>query len=107
MYIYSRLSAIFLCEFSLQLRRRNKPLIEETAHIQTLSWSFQKAQTILRRAHDTITAELGELNTASFDSLEMDDINGENTDAGMTYAENRGTVGEVNDVECRAMSPTE
>lgn len=68
-----RLSAILLCEFSIQLRRRNQPKVEELEAAQTLAWSFQNARTALQRVHDTLTTELGGLDTASFDSLEDTD----------------------------------
>lgn len=77
MYTHCSLSAILLCEFSLELRRRNKPKIDQTQGIETLPWSFHNAPNVLRRVHDTITAELGEFDVASVNSLEMDALDTE------------------------------
>ncbi|GJJ10572.1 hypothetical protein Clacol_004799 [Clathrus columnatus] len=72
-FLQEALSAILLCGFSLHLRRRNKPKIEEV-NVQTLSWSFHGVQTAFRQVHDTITAELGEFDTMSTYSLELDPL---------------------------------
>lgn len=69
--IHYSLSAILICEFSLELRRRNKPKIDQTQELGTLSWSFYNARSVLQRVHATVTAELGELDIPSATCFEM------------------------------------
>lgn len=70
--IQQSLSTIFLCEFSLQLRRQSRPRTEEISSVQTMTWSLRNTRNVLRRVHDTTIAELGEFEMASVESLEMD-----------------------------------
>lgn len=53
------LSVIIICDFFLDLRQANERSLQ-TAHIQSLSWSFAGAQNALRFIHDTIIFDMGE-----------------------------------------------
>lgn len=54
-----RLSIIILCRFSLDLRKRNQPQIDDV-ELPTLSFTVQGARSVMRYVHETFLTELGE-----------------------------------------------
>lgn len=58
-YMQEALSIIILCRFSLDLRRRNKPQIDDVV-LPTMSFSVQGARSMMRYVHETFLTELGE-----------------------------------------------
>ncbi|GJJ13562.1 hypothetical protein Clacol_007817 [Clathrus columnatus] len=67
-FAFRRLSSLLICEFTLDLRRRNatKPIFHQSAmDLPTLSFRENPAQsvrTVLGRLHESIVAEMGESN---------------------------------------------
>ncbi|GJJ07665.1 hypothetical protein Clacol_010563 [Clathrus columnatus] len=58
-YMQEALSIILLCQFSLNLRRRNKSQIDEV-ELPTMSFTVRGARNALRHLHETFITELGE-----------------------------------------------